>query len=176
VVVGTEDSYYSYAFPHSCFRYVSSEDIYEPDEDEVCPHHTCCVDDSTLVGFVCAQCCPVYLEAVCPPGDASQLLLHANMYEIGDKYDTSSLKALALEKFSRAYDRFWNDAIFARAAYHVFSTTQENDMGLRDIVSRLIADNLELLNKHEIEAVMTEFPGLAIGLLRTRARVATGKS
>jgi hypothetical protein len=92
------------------------------------------------------------------------------MYELGDKYDTPSLKTLALEKFRRACQVFWDDDAFARAAHHAFSTTPESDMGLRDIVIRKISENLKLFNKPAIEAVITEFNCLAVGVLRIKAK------
>jgi hypothetical protein len=109
---------------------------------------------------------------VLPPAssDASQLLLHAKMYEIGDKYDVIGLKQLAREKFLRAAAEYWNDEQFALAAHYAFSTTPEEDKGLRDVVNNTISMHMELLNKPAVEALLTEFNGLAVGLLKMRAR------
>ncbi|KAF2703730.1 hypothetical protein K504DRAFT_473736 [Pleomassaria siparia CBS 279.74] len=102
---------------------------------------------------------------------ADQLLTHAKMYEIADKYDVIGLKDLSGEKFRRACQSFWNDAHFPVAANHAFSTTPDHDKGLRDIVCNIISDQMELLDKPEIEALMTEFNGLAFGVLKQKARV-----
>ena len=91
------------------------------------------------------------------------------MYEIADKYDVVGLKGLVAEKFSRACQHFWNDAVFAAAAHHVFTTTPDHDKGLRDIVSKTISQHMpELVKKPEVEALLTEFNGLAFGLLRMK--------
>jgi hypothetical protein len=111
-------------------------------------------------------------SVVLPPAssDASQLLLHAKMYEIGDKYDVIGLKQLAREKFLRAAAKYWNHEQFAPAAHYAFSTTPEEDKGLRDVVNNTISIHMELLNKPAVEALLTEFNGLAVGLLKMRAR------
>lgn len=91
------------------------------------------------------------------------------MYEIADKYGVVGLKDLTAEKFRRACQKFWDDATFAIAAHHAFSTTPDHDEGLRDIVSKTISDHMsELLKKPDIEALLTEFNGLAFGLLKAK--------
>ncbi|KAI4639935.1 hypothetical protein J4E93_008734 [Alternaria ventricosa] len=103
------------------------------------------------------------------PGTSTQLMVHAKLYEIADKYDVVGLKELVIEKFKRACHSFWNDPSFANAAHHVFSTTPEHDKGLRDIVSKTIAEHMaELVKKPEVEALLTEFNGLAFGLLKMK--------
>ena len=92
------------------------------------------------------------------------------MYEIADKYDVLGLKALAAEKFRVASAQFWNHAMFPTAAHHAFSTTMEEDKGLREIVCKTISDHMALLEKPEIEALMTEFNGLAFGLLKAKSK------
>lgn len=106
-------------------------------------------------------------------GGADQLLLHAKMYEIGDKYNVVGLKPLAQEKFARSCNLHWNTEHFAPAANYAFSTTPENDHGLRDIVSKTISDHIGLLNKPAVEAVLNEFNGLAVSVLKMKAK-ATG--
>jgi hypothetical protein len=97
------------------------------------------------------------------------MLLHAKLYEMGDKYDVTGLKKLACEKFLRACAIYWNDDHFATAAHYAFITTPEHDQGLRDIVSETISQYMELLNKPAVEALLHEFNGLAVGLLKMRA-------
>ncbi|KAJ4359155.1 hypothetical protein N0V95_002407 [Ascochyta clinopodiicola] len=101
--------------------------------------------------------------------DASQFLLHSQMYEIADKYDIAALKELAQSKFSYACRHWWNTEYFTPAAHHAFSTTPETDKGLRDIISTTISRRMELLNKPEVEAVLNEFNGLAVGILKLHA-------
>jgi hypothetical protein len=92
------------------------------------------------------------------------------MYEIGDKYDVIGLKGLAREKFLRGCTEYWDDKYFASAAHYAFSTTPENDKGLRDIISNIIAKHMSLLNKPAVETLLTEFNGLALGVLKMRAK------
>lgn len=98
------------------------------------------------------------------------MLVHAKMYEAGDKYDVAGLKELSHEKFLRTCCKYWNDEHFAPAAYHALTTTHEADMGLRDIIKKVIAQHIELLNKPEVIALLHEFNGLATGILELRAK------
>ncbi len=91
------------------------------------------------------------------------------MYEIGDKYYVSGLKQLAKRKFEAASAIYWNDPKFAEAAHHAFSTTPDHDKGLRDIVCKTISNHMSLLKKPEIEALMTNFNGLAFGVLKQKS-------
>lgn len=167
-VVGTKMTPYHYRFPHTCIGTC-------PNQYQVCQHHECrqstcrehCVD------FVCKICCPHASAGVALPpadGDATQLLLHTQMYEIADKYDVSGLKEMAREKFLRACFEYWDDEHFAPAAHYAFSTTPEDDFGLREIISHIISQHMTLLNKPAIEALVANFNGLAFSLLKTRAK------
>ncbi|KAF2807560.1 uncharacterized protein BDZ99DRAFT_447950 [Mytilinidion resinicola] len=148
-------------FPHSCSTFP-----YHRCCSTVCPHHTC--------GIHCGANCRDFTCKICSPplpplyGTADQLLTHAKMYEIGEKYDVIGLKDLSQEKFSRTCGLFWNDPKFPVAAHHAFSTTPDHDKGLRDLVFKTLSDHLELIDKPEIEAVLTEFNGLAFGLLKEK--------
>ena len=109
------------------------------------------------------------------PGNADQLLLDAKMYAIGDKFDTASLKAMALKRFNRGCLAHWNTDEFAAAAHHVFTSTPDTDMGLRDIVAETISDHMDIFQKPAVEALTEKFHSLAIAVLRLRAREATWK-
>ncbi|KAI4915020.1 hypothetical protein J4E90_005057 [Alternaria incomplexa] len=132
--------------------------IYEGEYDPALPDNE--LGDSTKV--------PAHFPIPVGPLPA-QLMVHAKLYEIADKYDVLGLKELVIEKFKRACHSFWNDPSFAAAAHHVFSTTPEHDKGLRDIVLKTIAEHMaELVKKPEVEALLTEFNGLAFGLLKMK--------
>jgi hypothetical protein len=78
----------------------------------VCPHHYCGKQcNYGCKGFVCDRCITV-------EGGADQLVIHAQMYEMADKYDVVGLKALSREKFRWACMKFWGDPEFAEAAVH----------------------------------------------------------
>lgn len=93
------------------------------------------------------------------------------MYEIGDKYYVSGLKDLSKSKFEIACAFHWKDPKFAQAAHHAYSTTPDHDKGLRDIVCKTISDHMILLKEPEIEALLTNFNGLAFGLLKQKSEV-----
>jgi hypothetical protein len=92
------------------------------------------------------------------------------MYELADKYEVVGLKELAKEKFSRGCKRFWDTPDFPIAAFHAFSTTPEEDKGLRDCVSRSIATNMQLVRKPKIRALLMKFNGLALGILEAKSK------
>jgi hypothetical protein len=92
------------------------------------------------------------------------------MYEIADKYDVVGLKDLAREKFSRACQYYWDDAEFAVASYHVFSTTPDHDKGMRKVVSATISAHMKLVEKPRVKFLMTEFNGLALGILEEKIK------
>jgi hypothetical protein len=160
---------YHYKFPHTCINTCPDPHFM------VCPHHECRLRTcgEKCVRFVCKTCCPdVPKTREVPRAEcgAGQLILHAQLYEIGDKYDVTGLKELAREKFLRACTKYWNDDSLASAAHYAFSTTPEDDRGLREVVSNVISLHMELLNKPEIEALLHQFNGLAVGLLKARAK------
>lgn len=132
----------------------------------LCVHHRCDEDCSgDCEDFSCSAC----MEMEDPrPDEAQQPMTHSQMYECADKYDVAGLKDLAKEKFKLACDASWNDATFAAAATHAFTTTPDNDMGLRDVVIETLKNHLELINKPEIEVLLTEFNGLAFGILKQK--------
>ena len=170
VYTGKRKGGYNYNFPHTC--------AYDCGESEskfsICPHHFCgnhCSGD--CVDFICKRCCPGAPALRIPPsaeGDVTQLMLHAQMYEIADKYDVTGLKELSREKFLRASAKFWDDELFAPAAHYAFSTTPEDDDGLRGVVNNITSQHMCLLNKPAIEALAREFNGLSFGLLKARAK------
>jgi hypothetical protein len=132
----------------------------------VCPHHYCGKQcNYTCVDFICDQCITV-------EGDASQLLIHVKMYEMADKYDVIGLKALSREKFHWACIKFWDRAEFAEAAYHAYTSTPDDDKGLRSIICTVLSNHMSLLLKAEVKGLVTEFNGLAFNLLMAKAEQA----
>jgi len=158
---------YNYNFPHSCTARGSY--CYQ---SYVCPHHTCSGGYNrchySCNKFNCEECNPSVSPLPLLDGKADQLLLHAKMYEYADKYDVVGLKDLAIEKFSRSCKHFWDKDEFSIAAHHVFSTTVDTDKGLRDIVSATISAHMGLVKKPEVKVLMTEFNGLALGILEEK--------
>lgn len=156
---------WSYDFPHTC-EFQSRRNLV-CDLPRLCAHHHCgthCFNNCRK--FVCAVCTRPAKPVV--HGTAEQLLLHAKMYEIADKYDVIGLKELVQEKFKRGCEAFWSDDAFAVAAHHAFATTPA-DEGLRDVVKGTISNHMELIRKPEIQVLMNERTGLALGVLLQKA-------
>ena len=65
---------------------------------------------------------------------------------------------------------WWNDTNFSIAAHHALSTTLDHDRGLRDAVQQTISMHIELLDKPEVESLLSTFNGLAFRLLKEKAR------
>jgi len=155
---------YHYRFPHTCAPGCP------PPRHAVCHHHSCvsetCKD--TCVNFICKQCINTQLSE----GDAAQLLLHAMMYEVADKYDIPGLSVLAKEKFARSCEAFWNTEGFVTAAEHALTTTPDSDTGLRQLLCQTIVAHIELINKPGIATLLSNHTGFAHGVLR---RLAEGK-
>ena len=93
------------------------------------------------------------------------MLTHAKMYEIGDKYCVLDLKDLAEQKFCLACAQHWNTPSFAVAAHHTLSTTVDEDAGLGDIVSSIIAEHMKITDEPAIRTLLIQFNGLAMGIL-----------
>lgn len=87
------------------------------------------------------------------------------MYEIADKYSVIGLADLATEKFKLSCLHFWDHDEFAIAAHHAYSTTPDEDEGLRFIVKKTITAHLELVKKVNVKTLMAQCNGLALGIL-----------
>ncbi|KAL1794346.1 hypothetical protein ACET3X_007767 [Alternaria dauci] len=166
-------SVHRYGFPNKC-----NSSPQPCNEFYICPHHECDQYHGSTTGANCYYQCPDSNCNECNPpnplpslnGKADQLLLHAKMYEIADKYDVVGLKDLVIEKFHRACIHFWNDDKFSVAAHHVFSTTPDHDEGLRNIVSSTISAHMELIKKTEVNFLLEDFEGLALGILEEKIK------
>jgi len=90
------------------------------------------------------------------------------MYAIADKYDVTGLKELAVKYFNVARYGFWDVESFAVAVDHVFSSTLPEDTGLRSIVIDTISDNMVLMHKAEMQAMVAAHSDLAVGVLMTK--------
>jgi hypothetical protein len=101
--------------------------------------------------------------------EGSLLILYAKMYELAEKYNVMGLKELSRDKFSDVCKHCWGNADFPAAARCVFSTTPEEDKGLRDIVIFTIAKHMELIRKPEIQELMSEFGSLSLEVLLKKA-------
>ncbi|KAK4544714.1 hypothetical protein LTR36_003963 [Oleoguttula mirabilis] len=103
-----------------------------------------------------------------PCGDCNTVM-HAKMYALGSKYHIGSLKAVALAKFMEAASYAWNTSDFVEAMRLAYSTTPDEDKGIRDIVAQTIVDHQDvLLPRMEVETTVRGISGLAYDLLKQK--------
>jgi hypothetical protein len=91
----------------------------------------------------------------------SSVILHSQMYALGDYYGIDGLKNCALAKFSTAAKLHFSCKEFAEAIYVVYTSTVPQDRGLRDIVMEVFENNPDLLQNPDIEAIGRENSDLA---------------
>ena len=102
------------------------------------------------------------------PSDSqlSGLTTHAQMYSLADRYGIGGLKSLAQQKFKPAARRYWASQDFAPAVHIVYTSTPDEDRGLRDIVTETIDEHRNLIKKPEMEMMVKDLPLLAFDLLK----------
>lgn len=88
---------------------------------------------------------------------------------MANKYEVVGLKELTKEKFNKSCSHFWNTSDFHIAANYTFSTTPEGDGGLRDLINQSIAKHMELAQGAAIRKLLTQFNGLALGILNAKS-------
>jgi hypothetical protein len=98
--------------------------------------------------------------------EETELSTNARMYALADKYGIEDLKELAREKFATVATRDWNKGGFAHAVQIVYESTPKSDSGLRDVVVETINQHRDLMKDSEIENMLEELNGLAVGVLK----------
>ncbi|EWG54840.1 hypothetical protein FVEG_12947 [Fusarium verticillioides 7600] len=86
-------------------------------------------------------------------GPPKNLPLFAKVYAIGEKYGIPGLKAIALSKFETLAKAYANTDDFRIAAEEVYTSTIDQDRGMRDIVVNTVEENIALLNNADFEAL-----------------------
>lgn len=95
----------------------------------------------------------------------SELLLHAQVYVVADKYMIGGLKDLALRKFKAATRQGWVVEDLVAAAQLAYSDTTEADRGLREAVTATIYEHPDVLDKEEIRNVLRDTGALGLDLI-----------
>ncbi|KAL8409347.1 hypothetical protein RB594_007690 [Gaeumannomyces avenae] len=81
------------------------------------------------------------------PKDGSELVEHAKVYALAEKYGIPCLKELARKNFKTAADEHWDSDKFFDAAHEAYTNTLETDRGLRDVVVDTLYKYKDLLKK-----------------------------
>jgi hypothetical protein len=93
------------------------------------------------------------------------LIDHAKMYAMGDKYGVPGLKDLALRKYQEAYEH--TSAGFANSMIVIYTSTIDNDAGLRNAIIKILKNDItNLMKKPKINQNVKELPLLSHALLR----------
>ena len=98
--------------------------------------------------------------------DVSSMVFHARMYGIADKYGVMTLKSHAKERFLHAMKANWHEKEFSLAVAEVYSTTPENDNGLRVPVTQIACKHIEVLRtKDDFRAAIYEITDFAADIV-----------
>lgn len=96
--------------------------------------------------------------------DDSYLLAHTRVYALAEKYGIPGLKNLAKHKFERQMACYYDSPEFADAVEEVYSSTIDNDRGLRDVVLQAFRSHPQLASTQDVFAVIKRTPALAFEL------------
>jgi hypothetical protein len=100
------------------------------------------------------------------------LIDHAQMYAMGDKYGVPGLKDLALRKYQEAYEH--TSAGFANSMTVIYTSTIDNDMGLRNVIIKILTNDIvNLMSKPRINQNVKDLPLLSHTLLDKQLKVTT---
>lgn len=97
--------------------------------------------------------------------DDSDLLLHVKVYALAEKYDIPPLKELSLSKFEEAVRKYWKSDHFSNAAREAYTSTVQEDEGMRTAVVKTFYAHEELLDKEHMRELLQELPQLTYDLL-----------
>jgi hypothetical protein len=86
-----------------------------------------------------------------PPANLS---LHAKVYALGEKYGIEHLKLFAIQKFEAEVESHLQSKDFLMAIEEAYTSTVEEDRGLRDVVVKTMKKHKYLLKKLSVQAIV----------------------
>lgn len=98
--------------------------------------------------------------------DTPDLLVHARVYALAEKYGVQGLKTLACNKFERLAAHRWAEPDFLEAAEEVYTSTIESDRDLRNVVLQSFRQRPELARRSDVQDTVQHIPPLAFDLYR----------
>jgi cyanate lyase len=129
--------------------------LYHFDYDVRLQHERCHFDESEINGDVA--------DIKEPIGDI--LVTHAKVYAFTEKYLIRGLKAVALRQFTAATTVSLDINDFLQATREVYTSTIEDDRGLRDVVVETLYKHSQWLDKEEVRAVLKGLGALTYDLV-----------
>ncbi|KAF2634165.1 hypothetical protein P280DRAFT_524373 [Massarina eburnea CBS 473.64] len=103
--------------------------------------------------------------------DSPQLVLHAQLYQLADKYFISGFKELITKKFTPMAKIYWDTKVFLEAADIVCATTMDTDLGLRKTVVDVLDEHVELLGSKLVQKLLQENGDIGLKLLQLKAEL-----
>ncbi|KAK3331541.1 BTB/POZ protein [Apodospora peruviana] len=93
------------------------------------------------------------------------LVTHAKVYAFAEQYLIDGLKRLALRKFKMVATQSLDVNDFLQAAQEVYTSTIEEDRGLRDIVVETLFKHPAWLDENKVQYVIKEMGALTFDLI-----------
>lgn len=90
------------------------------------------------------------------PKRKPDFVLHAKIYALGEKYEIKDLKALALQKFAFEATACWSFSSFRIGAKEAYTSTVDEDRGMRDIVVETVLKHRLLISMPDFKNVLKE--------------------
>ncbi|AEO55663.1 hypothetical protein MYCTH_2050467, partial [Thermothelomyces thermophilus ATCC 42464] len=95
----------------------------------------------------------------------SVLATHARVYSLAEKYLIRGLKTVAVRQFKLAATSFPDIDDFLEATLEVYSSTVDDDRGLRDVVVETLYTNSNWLDRENVRDVIKELGALTYDLV-----------
>ncbi|KFA53218.1 hypothetical protein S40293_10031 [Stachybotrys chartarum IBT 40293] len=93
------------------------------------------------------------------------LVTHAKVYALAEQYMIRGLKAVALRQFKAAATVSLDINDFLQATWEVYTSTIDDDRGLRDVVVETFYKNSQWLDKEEVRDVVKGLGALTYDLI-----------
>lgn len=95
----------------------------------------------------------------------SDLVVHAKVYGLAEKYLIGGLKDLAVKKFKTAAQKECPIDSFFEAAEEVYTSTIDTDRGLRDVVVTILYNHKQMLDHGKSQTALKTLDALTYDLL-----------
>ena len=105
--------------------------------------------------------------------ETPDLVAHARVYALAEKYGIEGLKTLAKQKFEVTAADHWCETEFLESAEEAYTSTVESDRGLRDVVLQSFRQRPELASRPDVQKTVQYVPSLAFDLYRVAFGIPT---
>ena len=99
------------------------------------------------------------------PGTCPELVAHARVYILAQKYLIGGLETLALRKFTNSVHHQFNVDSFLQAMEEVYNTTLEDDKGLRGVIISTLYQQRHLLDQKEVQVILKDLGAATFDLV-----------